>query len=161
MEKISTGNIFTEKCLPDHLTPVSCSSGRAHGSSSSGVVSSIKAIVENAGWISPLFPSEATLPDEIEHFKKNSLITFHLLKGASKLIYLCNSQVSSHYLCDFLLLSQPCSGFVWRSPQYSYWFQAFPPQAREPWSVTNKVVLIKMQVQSKYSTYDGVCEKCY
>lgn len=94
-------------------------------------------------------------------FKKNSLITFHLLKGASKLIYLCNSQVSSHYLCDFLLLSQPCSGFVWRSPQYSYWFQAFPPQAREPWSVTNKVVLIKMQVQSKYSTYDGVCEKCY
>lgn len=65
-EKKNAGSLFTEKRLPDHLTPVSCSSGRAHGSSS-GVVSSIKAIVENAGWISPLFPSEVTLPDEIEH----------------------------------------------------------------------------------------------
>lgn len=67
MEKIKASNLFTEKWLPDHLTPVSCSSGRAHGSPSSGLVSSIKAIVENAGRISPLFPSEATLPDEIEH----------------------------------------------------------------------------------------------
>lgn len=66
MEKISARNLFTEKCLPDHLTPVSCSSGRAHGSSSC-LVSSINAIVENAGWISTLFPSEATLPDETEH----------------------------------------------------------------------------------------------
>lgn len=72
-------------------------------------------------------------------------------------LYFCNSQVS--YLCDFLLLSQPCSGFVWKSPQYSYWFQAFPPQAREPWSVNNKVVQIKIHVQSKYSTYNRVCEK--
>lgn len=65
--KVTTGNLITEKWLPDHLTPVSASSGRAHGSSSSGLVSSIKAIVENAGWISPLFPCEATLPDEVEH----------------------------------------------------------------------------------------------
>lgn len=150
------GNLLTEKWLPDHLTPVSCSSGRAHGSSS-GLVSSIKATVENAGWISPLFPSEATLPAETEHLK-NCLTTFHLLQGSQNL-HIFITYEWAHYLCDFLLLSQPCSGFVWKSPQYSYWFQAFLPPAREPWSVTNKEVLIEMWVQSKYSPYRSVCEK--
>lgn len=73
-------------------------------------------------------------------------------------LFFCNWEWA-HYLCDFLLLSQPCSGFVWKSLQYSYWFQAFLPPAREPWSVTNKVVLSEMQVQSKYSPYKSACEK--
>lgn len=89
---------------------------------------------------------------------KNCLTTFHLLQGSQNL-YIFITYEWAHYLCDFLLLSQPCSGFVWKSPQYSYWFQACLPPAREPWSVTNKEVLIEMRVQSKYSPYRSVCEK--